>query len=108
MANGSDTPSPSPASPEGPSGPTGKIDKLANTAHKAIDQIADKAEPARGRLHAGVDQAATAMKDRTDRLGRTQDEWVESLRSCVRDHPIASITTAVAVGVLIDKLLSRR
>lgn len=96
------------SSSAGAGDPSGKIDRLAKTAHEKIDQMADKAEPTRERLHGGVDQAAAAMKARADKLERVQDEWITSMRDCVRDHPIASIATALAVGMLIDRLLSSR
>ena len=86
----------------------GKIDRLAKTAHQAVDQVADKVEPAREKLHEGVDQAASAVKARADRLDRLQDQWLASARSCVREHPIASVVSAVALGMLVQKIMSPR
>lgn len=88
--------------------PTGKIDRMARTAHQTIDQLADKADPTREKLHSSVDQAAEAIKAKADRLGKVQDEWMTSMRECVREHPIASIATALAVGMLLDRLLATR
>jgi ElaB/YqjD/DUF883 family membrane-anchored ribosome-binding protein len=87
---------------------TGKIDRLARSAHQAIDQVADKAEPVRQRLHGSIDQAAAAVQSQADRLDRVQDEWLTALRDCVREHPIASVASALAAGMLLDRLLSSR
>jgi ElaB/YqjD/DUF883 family membrane-anchored ribosome-binding protein len=85
----------------------GKLDRTAQAAHEKVDQLADKAEPVRERLHEGVDSAVTAVKFQVERLDRLQDAWITGARDCVREHPLASVAAAVAAGMLIERL-SRR
>jgi len=87
---------------------SGKIDRAARAAHDKVDQLADKAEPARERLHESVDSAATAVKTQVDRLDRLQDAWLTGARECVRANPLASIVAAVAVGMLFERVVRRR
>ena len=50
--------------------------------------------------------AREAEKQGLNQVGDLKDEWTESLRSTIRQHPIAAITTALAVGVILSRLTS--
>jgi|GEM_PF-1741285 len=41
---------------------------------------------------------------KTDPIRETPDRWSDSLRATVRDHPLASLLGALAVGALIARI----
>ena len=83
------------------------IDKLVRGAHQSIDRLAESAAPRLGRLEQSMTGAAEALQARGEHLRETGDEWAESLRTSVREHPLAAIGVAVAVGMLIARLTAR-
>ena len=80
--------------------------RVVQGAHEAVDRIADKAIPAVERLRGTYNDAADSLKHKADQAADLKDEWTESLRSAVREHPLAAIGTALALGVLLAKLTS--
>ena len=40
----------------------------------------------------------------TDPIRETRDRWAVSLRGTVRDHPLASLAGALAIGALIARI----
>ena len=80
--------------------------RVVQGAHEAVDRIADKAIPAVERLRGSYNDAADSLKQRADQAVDLKDEWTESLRTAVREHPLAAIGTALALGVLLAKLTS--
>lgn len=81
--------------------------RVVQGAHEAVDRIADKAIPAVERLRGTYNDAAEAVRQKTDQALDLKDEWIESLRTTVREHPLAAIGTALALGVVLAKLTSR-
>lgn len=71
--------------------------RVVQGAHQTIDRLAESAAPHVQRLSEGLDS-------RTGQLRDASDEWTESLRSTVRENPLAAVATALAVGVLIARL----
>ncbi|AWI52615.1 hypothetical protein DEH84_03680 [Aquabacterium olei] len=84
------------------------VDRATQTAHDTIDRMAAKAAPAIEQLQSAASGAAQALRDKAAALGEMEEAWVESARSCVRQHPLASVLVAVAVGVLISRMGSDR
>lgn len=80
------------------------LNRVAQGAHQAIDRLADTAGPAMQRVQDGVQAAGDVLSQRADDVRQLGDEWTESVRTTVREHPIAAIATALAVGVLIARL----
>ena len=78
--------------------------RVVQGAHEAVDRIADKAIPAVERLRGSYSDAAESLRERADQAMDLKDEWTESLRSAIREHPIAAVGTALALGVLIARL----
>ncbi|NTV12111.1 MAG: DUF883 family protein [Zoogloea sp.] len=69
------------------------MERLSSTAHEAVDRATD---------------AASSTAKRMGKGGRDYLEMgsrlTESTRTCVRDHPLASVGVAVGVGLLISLL----
>jgi ElaB/YqjD/DUF883 family membrane-anchored ribosome-binding protein len=80
--------------------------RVVQGAHEAVDRLADKAIPAVERLRGTYNDAAESLKHRADQASELKDEWTESLRMAVREHPLAAIGTALALGVILAKLTS--
>ena len=80
--------------------------RVVQGAHEAVDRLADKAIPAVERLRGSYNDAADALRHKADQAVDLKDEWTESLRMAVREHPIAAIGTALALGVILAKLTS--
>ena len=80
--------------------------RVVQGAHATIDRLADTAAPAVSRLQESVSGAGDRLHAGADHMREVGDEWAESLRSTVRENPIASIAIALAAGVLIAKLTS--
>ena len=83
------------------------LDRVVQCAHEAIDRLADSATPHLQRLQQGVASASDAAHARADETKELGDEWVESLCGTVREHPLAALATALAAGLLIDRLAQR-
>jgi len=82
------------------------VRRVVQGAHEAVDRIADKAIPAVERLRGQYNDAADALRQKADQAADLKDEWTESLRTAVREHPLAAIGTALALGVILAKLTS--
>ena len=80
--------------------------RVVQGAHEAVDRLADKAIPAVERLRGTYNDAAESIKHKADQASDLKDEWTESLRMAVREHPLAAIGTALALGVILAKLTS--
>ncbi len=80
------------------------MSRVVQGAHETIDRLADYAAPHVQRLQSGVSGASDALQGRVDGIRSTGDEWAESMRTTVRDNPLAAVATALAVGMLIARL----
>jgi len=80
------------------------LGRVVQGAHSAIDRMAETAAPAVQRLQDGVQAAGESLSQRANEAREMGDEWAESLRSTVREHPLAAVATALAVGVLVARL----
>jgi hypothetical protein len=80
------------------------MDKVVQGAHDTIDRLADSAAPQVERLDEGVAAAGDALHENADRLRETGEQWAESLRSTIRDNPLATVLAALALGMVIARL----
>ena len=87
--------------------PEALLERAVQGAHETVDRLAESATPAVEQLSAGMDQASAAISEHAEEISALQREWTAALREAVREHPIAAVLTAAAVGVLLGKLASR-
>ena len=91
------------------------IGSSASTAHAAVDGAAEDAEHLLDRVvqgaHDGIDALADTAAPHVQRLQEgfavardTGEEWAESVRCTVRQHPLASLAAAAALGMLVARL----
>lgn len=80
------------------------VNRVAQSAHAAIDKLANQATPAVQHLQKSLEGTGELLHDRADKLRSAGDEWAESARSGVREHPLVAVGTAFALGLLIARL----
>jgi ElaB/YqjD/DUF883 family membrane-anchored ribosome-binding protein len=75
----------------------GGIDRLSSTAHDAVE---------RGTRAAAM--AADSIGARGRELLDARDQWMDTTRVYVREHPLAALGVALAAGYLLSRILSSR
>lgn len=80
------------------------VSRVAQGVHETVDRLAETATPAVQKLEATMAHASETMNDQMHRARELGDEWSDSLRGTVREHPLASLMVALAAGVLISRL----
>lgn len=80
------------------------LNRVVQGAHEAIDRLAGTAAPHVHRLQEQVASAGETLNVKASDVRDMGDEWTESLRSTVREHPVAAMATALAVGMLIARI----
>jgi len=107
-----ETPFPTAGKP-GPA--TGKQQPGRDTSQTAAPQADDQIKRVTQRVHQAVDSASDRIASTVDGLqggvsnaGQTRDEWVESAREAIRQHPFAAIGTAVLIGLALRSVSSSR
>lgn len=80
------------------------LGRVVQGAHDAVDRMAESAAPAVQKLQEGVQSAGDSLNQHAQDARNLGEEWCEGLRSAVRDHPLAAVATALAVGVLLTRL----
>lgn len=73
------------------------IDRAASAAQQTVDRLASSAQAAKERLAASGEQWAEQGQ-----------QYLEQTREAVRANPLAAVGIAVAAGMLLAKLTSRR
>ena len=72
--------------------------RVVDGAHAAVDRLAAAAEPHVHTLQRELETMGVALE--TD-----AEAWGERVRQSVRDHPLAAMAAALAVGVLVARTL---
>jgi ElaB/YqjD/DUF883 family membrane-anchored ribosome-binding protein len=72
------------------------IDRLSGTAHDTVERVASVAGSAADRLGA-----------KSGEWMQAKNEWMDTTRGYVREHPFAALGVALAAGYLISRLTSR-
>jgi ElaB/YqjD/DUF883 family membrane-anchored ribosome-binding protein len=88
----------------GTGGSSDVMSRVVRTAHDTIDRLADRAAPHVRRVQEGVAGSGEKMSDQMEHWRETSDEWAESVRETVREHPIGALATALLAGMLIARL----
>ena len=81
---------------------------LATRASEKLGQLSDTAHQTMGRLTNAASQAASRLGERGEELWALQGKATETARTYMREHPLATIGIAVAIGLVLSRLLTRR
>jgi len=87
--------------------PNALLERAVQGAHETVDRLAESVAPTVDHLTSAVEDAGDALNAKAVDVMALQREWTAALRDAVRDHPIAAVLTAAAVGVLVSKMVSR-
>lgn len=77
------------------------------TAHRTVDQLAEKANQARAMLTERSARARMMLSERYGQARVQQEKWADNTRVQVREHPMMAVGIAMAVGFLLPRLFSR-
>ena len=91
-------------SEKAPPAAVGLLKSAVQGAHDTIDRLAESAAPAVRRWGDGAADAEVALHERADQLREVRDAWAETVRTTVRDNPLAAVVAALALGVVIARL----
>jgi ElaB/YqjD/DUF883 family membrane-anchored ribosome-binding protein len=80
------------------------LDRIVQVAHEAIDRLAGTAAPHVHRLQEQFGHVGETFKLKASDVRANGEEWTESVRDTVREHPLAAVATAVALGMLLTRL----
>ena len=81
---------------------------IADRASAGLSRISDTAQETMGRVGEYASQTAGRLSERGHDLMEMQGRAFEQARGYVREHPVAAIGIAIAVGLIISRLTSRR
>lgn len=84
------------------------LHRVVRGAHDAVDLVAAKAAPVIDQVKLTAAQASDVVHRSADQAIHLRDEWTESMRSTVREHPLVTVALAVAVGALLARITSSR
>jgi ElaB/YqjD/DUF883 family membrane-anchored ribosome-binding protein len=82
------------------------VDRVAQSAHEVVDRVAAKAGPAMEKMRSSASGYKEQLHAKADQFGAMEEQWMESARGYVREHPFTAITVAVVAGMLIAKMTS--
>lgn len=80
------------------------VNRVAQSAHATIDKLASQATPAVQHLQKSLEDTGDLLHHRADQVRGLGNEWCDNLRTSVREHPLAAVGTALAIGLLIARL----
>lgn len=94
-----------PTDPSAASAPAAqRLDGVVREAHATLDRVAAQVAPAVEHLADSARSASDAAQRQAQDIGEMGHEWAQTLRATVREHPLASLAVALAVGVLVSRL----
>lgn len=79
------------------------VDRVTQGAHDAVDRVASKAAPALDRARTAASDAQTTLYTKFDDFVHS-DDWAESARDEIREHPLALVGIALLAGLIIGRL----
>ncbi|MBB2487671.1 DUF883 family protein [Mitsuaria sp. WAJ17] len=80
------------------------LDRWVERLHAGIDRLAGAAAPRLQRLQDGVSATRSTLRRQAHLVREDGEEWAESLRCTVREHPVTAVALAAAVGLLLGRL----
>lgn len=81
---------------------------LASRASEKLSNVTTAAQETVNRWSNAASDAASRLSARGEELWEMRGEAADTARTYMREHPLATIGIAVAVGVILSRLLSRR
>lgn len=73
------------------------VRRAASSAHAAVDSVA-----------ARLSSLSEGLHGRASNVSDARDEWTESAREAIRQHPLATVAGALVIGAALVSLMSSR
>ena len=83
-------------------------ENVADRASEGLSRLSDTAQQTLDRVTDAASQTASRISERGQELWERRGEAADTARSYVREHPLATIGIAIAIGLLISRLTGRR
>lgn len=77
------------------------VEGYARSAHQAVDRATEAASQLAGQAREQMD----ALTARGEELWQMKDEYVDTAREYVREHPFQALGIAVAAGFVLSMLM---
>jgi ElaB/YqjD/DUF883 family membrane-anchored ribosome-binding protein len=87
---------------------TQAAEAITTRASEKLSDLGSAAQDTYDRVRSAASQAANRLSERSDELWELQQRASDTARTYMREHPLATIGIAVAVGLILSRLLSRR
>lgn len=81
------------------------IDRLKNNAMSNSETIASDAAR---RLERELEELTVRAREAIDDAGKASREQVDEVRTRVRENPLSSVGGALAIGLMVGRLMGRR
>ena len=81
---------------------------VASRASEKLSSITGAAQETMDRWSSAASQAANRLSARGEELWEMRGQAADTARTYMREHPLATIGIAVAIGLILSRLLSRR
>lgn len=80
----------------------------APAAHDLLDRVTQRAHAAVDGVSSRISSTLDGLQGGVSNVGDTRDEWVESAREAIRQHPFAALGGAVLIGLALRSLMTTR
>jgi len=80
----------------------------APAAHNLLDRVTQRAHEAVDGVSSRISSTLDSLQGGVSNVGDTRDEWVESAREAIRQHPFAALGGAVLIGLALRSLMTTR
>jgi ElaB/YqjD/DUF883 family membrane-anchored ribosome-binding protein len=83
-------------------------DRLYRTASDSLEDIKARAHEAIDKLTDASHQTAGLLNKKGQQLMKVEERMLKNSRECIRERPLASVAIALAIGMVLSRLLSTR
>src|SRR4051794_16594528 len=87
---------------------TSRATEKLNAASEKLGNLTSSAQDTMNRWSSAASDAANRLSARGEELWEMRGQAADTARTYMREHPLATIGIAVAVGLVLSRLLSRR
>jgi ElaB/YqjD/DUF883 family membrane-anchored ribosome-binding protein len=84
-----------------------RTSELNEQGHQAIERLSGGAHEAVERVTSVARSAASRVGQVNEHVMAAKDEWIDTTREYVREHPLAAVGIAISIGYLLSRLTAR-
>lgn len=83
------------------------VDRTAAMAHETVDRVAASVMPVIDRVRSTAEGASQQIQATAHDLMESRDQWMDDMRSCVKEHPLTTIGVTAVVALLLGRFWAR-